>query len=37
MTLFKNTYRAESARLEYWDYSDNGEYFVTIYIHDRRE
>ncbi len=30
MTLFKDKYRAESARLKGWDYSSVGYYFVTI-------
>jgi REP element-mobilizing transposase RayT len=30
MTLFKNKYRIESARLKGYDYSSPGEYFVTI-------
>ena len=32
MTLFKNTYRVESARLKGWDYSSVGAYFVTICV-----
>ncbi|MBR8838516.1 MAG: hypothetical protein DSM106950_32075 [Stigonema ocellatum SAG 48.90 = DSM 106950] len=35
MTLFKNKYRIESTRLEGWDYTSNGLYFVTICIHKR--
>ena len=30
MTLYKNKYRIESIRLQNYDYSDNGYYFVTI-------
>ncbi|MCJ7496524.1 MAG: hypothetical protein MUO78_00070 [candidate division Zixibacteria bacterium] len=30
MTLFKNKYRIESARLKDWDYSRYGYYFVTV-------
>ena len=30
MTLYKGKYRIESTRLEGWDYSKNGYYFVTI-------
>ena len=30
MTLFKNKYRIESARLKGWDYRNPGHYFVTI-------
>jgi putative transposase len=35
MTLFKDRYRAESARLKGWDYSCVGYYFVTICTRDR--
>jgi len=28
--LFKNKYRIPSARLQTWDYTDNGLYFITI-------
>ncbi|MDP2807134.1 MAG: transposase [bacterium] len=35
MTLFRNKYRVESARLTGWDYSQPGYYFVTICTHDR--
>jgi len=30
MTMFKNTYRIESARLKYHDYSSPGNYYATI-------
>ena len=30
MTLYKNKYRIESARLKSWDYSSEGAYFITI-------
>ncbi|MCX6122637.1 MAG: hypothetical protein NTX44_13590 [Ignavibacteriales bacterium] len=30
MTLFKNTFRIESTRLKGYDYSQPGEYFVTV-------
>jgi len=30
MKKFKNKYRIESARAEWWDYSGNGAYFLTI-------
>ena len=30
MTLYKNKYRSESARLGNWDYGSNATYFVTI-------
>ncbi|MDD5672785.1 MAG: hypothetical protein PHC61_01355 [Chitinivibrionales bacterium] len=35
MTLFRNKYRVESARLPGWDYSAPGYYFVTMCTHDR--
>jgi REP element-mobilizing transposase RayT len=35
MSLFKNKYRNESARLSGWDYSKPGYYFVTVCTHDR--
>jgi len=28
--LFKNKYRISSARLQTWNYADNGMYFITI-------
>jgi putative transposase len=37
MTLFNNKYRIESARLNGWDYSSPGYYFVTICTHDRKQ
>ena len=36
MSLYQNKYRIESARLQSWDYSSPGYYFVTICAHDRR-
>jgi REP element-mobilizing transposase RayT len=36
MTLFKNTYRIESARLKDWNYSRYGYYFVTICTKDKQ-
>lgn len=35
MTLFKNKYRIESARLKGWDYASAGWYFVTICTRNR--
>ncbi len=35
MSLFQNQYRIESARLQGWDYSRAGLYFITICAHDR--
>lgn len=37
MTLFKNQYRIESARLKGYDYSAPGEYFVTICTRGMKE
>lgn len=33
--LYKNKYRVESARLQSWDYSSPGSYFITICTHGR--
>ncbi|KAA3612473.1 MAG: hypothetical protein D8M58_20120 [Calditrichaeota bacterium] len=30
MDLYKNTYRTDTTRLKYWDYSNPGLYFITI-------
>lgn len=35
MTLFKNKYRIESNRWQFWDYSAPGKYFITICINNR--
>ena len=35
MTLYKNKYRIESARLKDWDYASAGWYFVTICTQNR--
>ena len=35
MTLYKNKYRVESARLQSWDYSADGFYFITICTQNR--
>ena len=32
---FKNKYRISSARLQSWDYSNNGAYFITICTQNR--
>ena len=32
---FKNKYRISSARLQTWDYSNNGAYFITICTQNR--
>ncbi len=34
MTLYKNTFRIESTRLKGYDYSQPGEYFITICTHN---
>ena len=36
MTRFKDRYRIESTRLQTWDYSHPGAYFVTICTRDRQ-
>jgi len=36
MTLFKNKFRVESARLKNWDYSSPGLYFITICTKNRK-
>jgi putative transposase len=36
-TLFRGKYRTKSARLDYWDYSSDGWYFVTICTRNRNE
>jgi REP element-mobilizing transposase RayT len=35
MKKFKNKYRIESVRLQNWDYSSNGAYFITICTQNR--
>ncbi|CAN5544097.1 hypothetical protein BH23BAC1_BH23BAC1_45930 [soil metagenome] len=35
MTLYKNKYRIETARLQGWDYGSNASYFVTICTKER--
>ena len=34
---YKNTYRIESARLEKWDYSTPGYYYVTICVQNKQQ
>jgi putative transposase len=36
MTLYKDTYRIESARLKDWNYSNDAAYFVTICVNDMK-
>ncbi|MGA2425182.1 MAG: hypothetical protein ABSG07_14360 [Terriglobales bacterium] len=36
MVLFQNRYRVESTRLEDWDYSSRGWYFVTLCTKDKK-
>ncbi|MBI5408742.1 MAG: hypothetical protein HZA14_05190 [Nitrospirae bacterium] len=33
-TRYKSKYRIESTRLRYWDYGENGYYFITICVKD---
>ena len=35
MTLFKNKYRIEPARMDGYDYSSEGAYFITICTKER--
>ena len=35
MTMFNNRYKVEPNRLQYWDYSANGYYFITICVDNR--
>jgi len=35
MTLYLNKYRIESNRLQFWDYSSPGSYFITVNTQDR--
>ncbi|MCV9927643.1 hypothetical protein OIU83_08280 [Flavobacterium sp. LS1R49] len=35
MPLFKNKYKSESNRLQNWDYSNEGIYFITLATYDR--
>jgi len=35
MTLYKNKYRVETTRLKGWNYSSDGNYFVTICVKNR--
>lgn len=35
MELFNNKYRIESTRLQHWDYTSQGAYFITICTKDR--
>ena len=37
MSLYKNRYRIESARLKNWNYSANGYYFITICTKNRKQ
>jgi putative transposase len=36
MEKYKNKYRIPSARLQNWDYGQNGAYFITICTHNRQ-
>ncbi|MDP2721575.1 MAG: hypothetical protein Q8O72_02355 [Bacteroidales bacterium] len=35
MTLYLNKYRIESNRMQFWDYSSPGSYFITVNTQDR--
>lgn len=35
MELFKNKYRTQTTRAQWWDYSKNGSYYITICTHNR--
>ncbi|MDL2312781.1 transposase, partial [Bacteroidales bacterium OttesenSCG-928-B11] len=36
MEKYKDKYRIPSARASWWDYGQNGAYFVTICTHNRK-
>ena len=36
MSLYKNKYRIESNRWQYWDYSSPGSYFITVCVENRK-
>jgi len=36
MTLYRNKYRAESNRWQFWDYSAPASYFITVCVQDRK-
>jgi len=36
MTLYKNKYRVESNRWQFWDYSSPGSYFITVCVENRK-
>ncbi|MDA8948157.1 hypothetical protein N9H57_03365 [Flavobacteriaceae bacterium] len=33
---FKNKYRVDTVRAKWWDYTNNGSYFITICTKDRQ-
>lgn len=35
MTLYKNKYRIETTRLQQWEYSSDGRYFITLCTKNR--
>ena len=37
MALYKNRYRIESVRLQNWDYSNPGLYYITVCVKERLE
>jgi len=36
MTLYKNKYRIEPDRAQFWDYSSPGPYFITVCVQHRK-
>jgi REP element-mobilizing transposase RayT len=36
MTLYRNKYRVESNRWQFWDYSAPASYFITVCVQDRK-
>jgi REP element-mobilizing transposase RayT len=36
MSLYKNKYRIESNRWQFWDYSAPGSYFITVCVQDKK-
>ncbi len=37
MSLYRNKYRVESNRLQFWDYSATGSYFLTVCVENRMQ
>jgi len=36
MTLYRNKYRAESNRWQFWDYSEPASYFITVCVQNKK-